>query len=334
MKRKISLILTLALMLSTIINITASAASYPSLSSSAYCEFTAAKKMTVYVDSSFSAQGTNSPYKKYSAYIAKNDVCHIYKITSKYAQVNYPTSSGRKTGYIKTNDLLGANTNPSSTFTAKNKVTTLKYKNGATTGYYESGDKVYNIPGTNYNIMYTAKSSKRAYKLGYMEPVDNTIKPSTTNEYTKKMDKMISGSSYNGAYKVSTKYTGEYYKEQCKGFARSVHKKLFGYVISSTQGNNYLLYSNNNTKLVGSITSMKSGSVKSLFTKARPGDVVQMKRTHGGPHTAIVYSTNSNGITFYEANLDGQNTIYKKTYTWTDLCNKNAAMSLYTAKNY
>ena len=339
MKRKISLILTLILMLSTVLSVTVSAASYPSLSTSAYCEFTAAKQINVWKNTGCTTRGTCSPSSAYNAYIGKNDVCYIYKITSSYAQVNYPTSSGRKTGYIKTKDLLGSNTNPSSSFTASNKVTTLKYKNGATSGYYESGDKVYILPGTNYNVIYTAKSGKRAYKLAYADNNEPNILPkptSTPNEYTKKLDKMISGASYNGAYKVGIKYSGAYYTEQCKGFARSVHEKLFGYVVSSTQSKpkNYLLHSNKNTVLVGTITSMNASNAKKLFTRARTGDFVQMRRDHSGSHSAIVYSVSSEGITFYEANLDGKNTIYKKTYTWNDLCDKNAAMSLYTAKNY
>lgn len=178
MKRTISIMLTLVLMLSTVLNVAVSAASYPSLSASSYCEFTAAKKMTVYVDSNFSKPGTSNPYKKYDAYIAKNDVCYIYKITSSYAHVNYPTSSGRKTGYIKTKDLLGDTINPKNSFNAKNKVTTLKYKNGATTGYYEPGDTVYNISGVNYNVIYTAKSGKRAYKLAYIK---TTASPQNNN---------------------------------------------------------------------------------------------------------------------------------------------------------
>jgi len=48
MKRKISLILTLVLMLSTIFSVNVSAANYPSLSSSAYCEFSAAKQINVW----------------------------------------------------------------------------------------------------------------------------------------------------------------------------------------------------------------------------------------------------------------------------------------------
>ncbi len=183
MKRKISLILTLVLLISTILSVTVSAAGYPSLSASAYCEFTAAKQINVWKNTGCTTRGTSSPSSAYNAYISKNDVCYIYKITSSYAQVNYPTSSGRKTGYIKTKDLLGSNTSPSSSFTASSKVTTLKYKNGVTSGYYESGDKVYKISGTNYNVIYTAKSGKRAYKLAY-ENISSSTTPSNKTKNT------------------------------------------------------------------------------------------------------------------------------------------------------
>jgi len=126
--------------------------SYPALTSSAYCEFKAAKKITVYVDADFSKKGTSNPYKQYDAYISKNDVCYIYKINSDYIQVNYPTSSGRRTGYIRTKDLLGSNVNPGEAVISNNKVSTLEYKNGNTYGYYEPGDKVYKISGVNYNV--------------------------------------------------------------------------------------------------------------------------------------------------------------------------------------
>ncbi|MGN0182074.1 MAG: M23 family metallopeptidase [Candidatus Ornithomonoglobus sp.] len=145
----------------------AAAVSWPSLSSSVYCEFTAAKQINVYKDTACKTRGTSSPAQAYNAYISKNDVCYIYKITTSYVQVNYPTSSGRRTGYIKTSDLLGGNISPSTNYKATSKVTTYTYKNGATTGYIESGDSVYELSATNYNVMYTAKSGKRAYKLAY-----------------------------------------------------------------------------------------------------------------------------------------------------------------------
>ena len=63
---------------------------------------------------------------------------------------------------------------------------------------------------------------------------------------------------------------------------------------------------------VGSVTSRKDDDIKRLFLKARPGDFVQIRRSHTGSHSAIVYSVTNNGVTFMEANLDNKNTIYKK----------------------
>lgn len=143
------------------------AVSYPSLSSTAYCEFTAAKQINVYKDTGFKTRGTSSPASAYNAYISKNDVCYIYKITDSYAQVNYPTSSGRKTGYIKTSDLLGKSIALDKSI-ASTKVTTYKYSGGAETGYIASKDTVYTISGSSYyNVIYTAKSGNRAFKLAY-----------------------------------------------------------------------------------------------------------------------------------------------------------------------
>lgn len=183
----------------------------------------------------------------------------------------------------------------------------------------------------------------KGYKLAWVKSSEleykstETKKTVTSNQYTKAMDKMMSGSAYNGLYKLNTRYRGPYAKEQCKGFAKSVHEKLFGYNIGSTKSKpyNYLIkYSGTNTSYVGSVTSMSTSSVKTLFSKARPGDFVQMRRKHTGSHSAIIYSVASTGVTFYEANIDGKNGIVKKTYTWSELCRANAAMSLYTAKKY
>ena len=93
---------------------------------------------------------------------------------------------------------------------------------------------------------------------------------------------------------------------------------------------------------LGSKTGLNSGSassIQSLFTNARPGDFVQMKRQSApkgsnGPHSAIVYSVTTSGVTFLEANTDGKNGIFRNTYSWADLVAKNQAMSVYTATSY
>lgn len=201
MKKKTSAILALVIMLSTIFNTNVFAAGWPSLSSSKYCEFTAAQQINVYKDTACKTRGTNKPSKAYNAFVSKNDVCYIYKITSSYAQINYPTSSGRKTGYVKTSDLLGKNQNPSKNYTATGKITTYKYKNGSTSGYIERGDNVYEISGGSYNAMYTAKSGKRAYKLAYKGAAENNASAKSSSDWAYPMnDAYVCGNDWHTYY--------------------------------------------------------------------------------------------------------------------------------------
>lgn len=157
---------------------------------------------------------------------------------------------------------------------------------------------------------------------------------------TQRLDDMANGSYGNGVYKTGTRYTGAYYNEQCKGFAKKVHQIIFGYNIGSTcsKPNNYKININSsNTKLVGSLTNLSNKSnstVSNLFASARPGDFIQVRRSHGGSHSMIYLSSNSNGVTVYECNVDGRNGIQKATYSWSKFRSSNTAVSVYTAKNY
>lgn len=158
-------------------------------------------------------------------------------------------------------------------------------------------------------------------------------------EITSILRSMMNGTSYNEVYKLNNEYKGQYNEYECKGFAQDVFEQLFNISIGKT-GNrgkklNYQIeYDEEKTKCVGSVTEMSEDSVKKLFIQARPGDFVQMRRGHGGSHSAIVFSVSDTEIVFFEANLDANNGIEKRTYTWGDLCKSNVAMSLYTAIDY
>ena len=104
----------------------------------------------------------------------------------------------------------------------------------------------------------------------------------------------------------------------------------------STQAkpNNYKLAATSGMRLIGSSGSITASSAKSIFSGARPGDFVQIRRKHTGSHSAIVYSVSSDGVTFIEANMDGRNTVSKRYYTWANLSSSNAGMSVYTATSY
>ncbi len=95
MKKLISIILLVVLVMPLALSISASAASE---------KYVATAKINVYRYSSCRTRGTCSPAKSYNASISAGDDCYIYKVTSSYVQVNYPTSSGRRTGYITRSD--------------------------------------------------------------------------------------------------------------------------------------------------------------------------------------------------------------------------------------
>jgi hypothetical protein len=137
--------------------------------------------------------------------------------------------------------------------------------------------------------------------------------------------------------KVNTKFTGTRSSEQCKGFAKNVFYLLWGVTPGSTASspNNYKLSGYSGMKMVGSYSSLSTSAAKSLFSSAKPGYFCQMRRrSSGGSHSAIVYSTSSTGVTFYEANTDRKNTIKLQTYSWNSLSSSNSGMSVYAPSSY
>lgn len=128
MKKILSSILALVLILSTIFSVNVFAASDT---------YIATAQINVYKDTKCKTRGTVSPAKAYNAYISKEDDVNIQKLTSSYAKVDYPTSSGRKTGYIKRSDYntkLKKYTPASNSYSDKMQsfLKDSRFKNGAT----------------------------------------------------------------------------------------------------------------------------------------------------------------------------------------------------------
>ena len=115
---------------------------------------------------------------------------------------------------------------------------------------------------------------------------------------------------------------------------------MFGYNIGSTRSkpnNHQINYSSSKTSLVGSLTNLSgknNSTIRNLFDKARAADFIQVRRSHGGSHSMIFLYSDANSVTVLEANVDGRNTITKNTYSWSTFRSKNAAVSVYTAKDY
>lgn len=217
MKRLLSLFLAV-ITLCSVITIPAFAAStWPTFSSSGYCEYISPGKISVYRDSSLKTPGTCSPAKSYNAYVAKNDKVYILEVTASYTKLSYPTSNGRRVGYAKTSTLFGV-TVPTETVTCRNKVTTYT---GASTanrsGSTAVGDTVVKLGSTKSDfvlIMYTATSGSRAMKAAFVSKSDyasikgdaeetaNTVNISTAGTTTNP----VTGSFVRIRYSVNNRY--------------------------------------------------------------------------------------------------------------------------------
>lgn len=189
------------------------------------------------------------------------------------------------------------------------------------------------------NVWVYTFNGSNAQKFTFTGAKSPTPTPTNTEEakITARLNEMMSGTYGNNTYKLWKKYTGPYSSEQCKGFAKQVHKILFGYNIGSTKGKPYnyqIGISGANTSTVGSLTNLSDTNLRNLFAKGRPGDFIQVRRSHTGSHSMIFLSADNNSVTVYECNLDNKNTIVKNTYSWSTFRSKNVGVSLYTANNY
>ena len=144
---------------------------WPNLSSTKYLEYKATHTMNVYKDKDCTIRGTENPDKAYKAIIEPNDICKIYKITTSYTKVNYPTPNGRRTGYAKTKEVFSTTSPVYSYVTHEDKLTTYDRIGGKKIGYSDPSDYVFVLTsdGNYYSVIYEAKSGNRAYKYGWLK---------------------------------------------------------------------------------------------------------------------------------------------------------------------
>lgn len=160
----------------------AEAASYPNINASKTVQFIANRNVNVYTDANLRTRGTSSPYRKYNAYAATNDLCYILSVTSPDSlRISYPTGSGYKQGYVRRSDVLYAGS-PSQFYTSKAKVTTYRRPGGSSYGYVAVGDSAYVFGSTSgyRGIIYNISGGK--YKFGWIRENElSAIIGSTSN---------------------------------------------------------------------------------------------------------------------------------------------------------
>ncbi len=295
--------------------------------------------------------------------IYSSDEVTINSFSSSKTAVNvtYPISGGRmKSGWIRTSAILSATGGYA--HNSARRYTTYRRPGGSSYGSVYVGDQVvvlgirsgytqirYPVSGgfkfawartSDVNAGKAASAASSAKPTTTPKPMATTATGSSSTAVRQRLDQIANGSlRYNSStnMRLNTKFTGTRSGEQCKGFAKNVFYLCFKVTPGSTQGKpyNYLLNSTGGMTRVGYYSNITSSQAKSLFSKARPGDFVQMRRrSKGGSHSAIVYSVSSGGITFFEANTDNCNTVKKQYYTWAQLSSRNVGMSLYTASSY
>ena len=174
----------------------------------------------------------------------------------------------------------------------------------------------------------------------YLSLVNPNASSSSSSEEEKIYQRLLAmadGSSDGGVFKAGTRYHGKFASEQCKGMAKAIYEQLFGYNIGRTEDNNYeLCISTSKTILVSTLIDFSASDISNLFNKIKvlAGSFVQVRRLDGGPHSMIVLSSDANGATFLECNVDGRNGIQVATYSWENLSDANSALSVYTPVDY
>ena len=197
--------------------------------------------------------------------------------------------------------------------------------------------------GNNVQLWTSENNPWHKWRFTPVSVGEPTPTPSIEDRVIERINTYINGSQGN-YWKVNTKWTGG---NECRGFAQQLYSKLFQGAGSITgyANNNYSASSYPGSYEAGRLFNFAANdinSVKSLFSKAKPGAFIQMGRRHSlnksktapGPHTAILHKVESDGVWFYEANAGGTGMITYKKYTWADLADRNKGFTIYLPNNY
>ena len=186
MKRKVSIILSLVLMLSTIFSVNVFAKiNLPTISKSKPLityTYTSSGKVYAYTASNLKT--------KTGGYIAcSTDECKIIEISGKAVKVIYPVSNGTKTAWFSRDAFTKrdlAKDAADSSFTAQTKVTTYKWKGKSSTfGSVAKGDKCYLLrENENSDWVQIIYPVSKGNKMGWVKGSDyaKMIKKTTTSK--------------------------------------------------------------------------------------------------------------------------------------------------------
>lgn len=166
MRKKLAVFLV---MLLTVLFSATVFAAIPSISSNKYIKtfgLSTANNTPVYTNARLNQQGTSSPFKAYNATIYASDEIYVLAMNNTYALISYPTSSGRKQGYVRTSSLTYNNfsQNPLKSHKA---ITVYRRPGGLSYGSIYDGDSVWTVArqGNYTQVVYPAGN---VYKMAWI----------------------------------------------------------------------------------------------------------------------------------------------------------------------
>lgn len=109
-------------------------------------------------------------------------------------------------------------------------------------------------------------------------------------------------------------WSGDYYGYTCYGYANWICNKLYGGKFSAYKYPNRMFefYEGDSYYQLGSFSrqdgNLSVENIQSLFSNAKPGDVIQMVYNYGGmtPHTMIFNGFTEHGISVLQGNYEGK----------------------------
>lgn len=177
------------------------------------------------------------------------------------------------------------------------------------------------------------------------EPSHYTQRVSSTGELMSRLQEIMN--RYVGTYWTQDGDPSSYYKDskyyygwQCKGFACYVFNELFktGNIGNYDETYKYFLvspsYATEVARLVN-VGAADAAAVKGFLSKARVGDLVQMKRrSTSNAHTMIITAVSDTGVSILDCNSDGFCKVQSYYQDWRTFASLNLSMTLYHSTVY
>ena len=158
-----------------------------------------------------------------------------------------------------------------------------------------------------------------------------SAKAVTTSEVTSRVLELID--EY-----VGTQWNDDYYGIQCKGFANLMYYKIFGVTnIGVYDSQKYYIPNASESIEIGRLDfdQMSEEAARDLLLEGYCGDFIQVRRRgKSWGHSMILVGADESGISVFDCNSDGNNTVKHYYISFADFFDKNSAMSLYRYENY